>query len=118
MISAFWQIIWHIFFKEISQSFNYRNHLLILLSRNWSSRCIFVRSSSPEVFCRKGVLRNFLKFTGKDLCQSLFFNKVAGFGPATLLKKKLWHRCLPVNFAKILRTPFFYRTPPVTASNL
>ena len=26
--------------------------------------------------------------------------------PATLLKKTLWHRCFPVNFAKFLRTPF------------
>ena len=26
--------------------------------------------------------------------------------PATLLKKRLWHRRFPVNFAKILRTPF------------
>ena len=25
-----------------------------------------------------GVLRNFAKVTGKHLCQSLFFNKVAG----------------------------------------
>ena len=25
--------------------------------------------------------------------------------PATLLKKKLWHRCFPVNFVKFLRTP-------------
>ena len=25
--------------------------------------------------------------------------------PATLLKKKLWHSCFPVNFAKFLRTP-------------
>ena len=32
------------------------------------------RSSSPEVICKKGVLRNFAKFTGKHLCQSLFFN--------------------------------------------
>ena len=24
-----------------------------------------------------------------------------------LLKKRLWHRCFPVNFAKFLRTPFF-----------
>ena len=36
------------------------------------------RSSLPEVFYRKGVLRNFAKFTGKHLCQSLLFNKVAG----------------------------------------
>ena len=34
------------------------------------------RSSRPEVFCKKVVLRNFSKFTGKHLCQSLFFNKV------------------------------------------
>ena len=25
---------------------------------------------------------------------------------ATLLKKRLWHRCFPMNFAKFLRTPF------------
>ena len=35
----------------------------------------FLRNIRPEVFCRKGVLRN---FTGKHLFQSLFFNKVAG----------------------------------------
>ena len=37
--------------------------------------------------------------------QSLFFDKVAGLRPATLLKKRLWHRCSPVNFVKFLRTP-------------
>ena len=37
-------------------------------------------SNRPEVFCKKGVLRNFTKFTGKHLCQRLFFNKVAGPG--------------------------------------
>ena len=58
-----------------------------------------VRSSLPDVFCKKGALRNFAKFTGKHLCQSLFFNKVAGPRaprPATLLKKILWHRYFPV----------------------
>ena len=54
-----------------------------------------------------GVLRNFVKFTGKHMCQSLLFNKVAGLRPATLLKKRLWHRCFPVNFVKFLRTPFY-----------
>ena len=34
--------------------------------------------SSRQVFCKKGVLRNFAKLTGKHLYQSLFFNKVAG----------------------------------------
>ena len=64
------------------------------------------RSSYLEVFCKKGVLGNFSKFTGKQLCQCLFFNKGAGLRPATLLKKRLWHRCFPVNFEKLLRTPF------------
>ena len=33
--------------------------------------------------------------------------KKVSLRPATLLKKRLWHRCFPVNFAKFLRTPFF-----------
>ena len=47
------------------------------------------------------------KFTGKHLCQSLFFNKVVGLRPATLFKKRLWHRYFPVNFVKFLRIAFF-----------
>ena len=31
------------------------------------------RSSRPEVFYKKCILRNFAKFTGKHLCQGLFF---------------------------------------------
>ena len=36
------------------------------------------RSSRPDVFCKISALRNFAKFAGKHLCQSDFFNKVAG----------------------------------------
>ena len=36
------------------------------------------RSSHSEVFCKKGVFRNFAKYTGKHQCQSLFLSKVAG----------------------------------------
>ena len=32
----------------------------------------------PKVFCKKDVLKNYTKFIGKLLCQSLFFNQVAG----------------------------------------
>ena len=39
---------------------------------------ITCRSSQSAMFCKKGVLRNFVKLTGKHLCQSLFFGKVAG----------------------------------------
>ena len=38
---------------------------------------------------KKGVLRNFAKSTGKHICQGLFFNKVAGLRPATLVEKEL-----------------------------
>ena len=78
--------------------------------------CYMYRSNRPEVFCKKGVLRNFATFTGKHLCQSLYFNKVAGLKPATLLKKRFWHRCFSVNFVKFLRTLFLYTTSPAAAS--
>ena len=42
----------------------------------------------------------------RPLYQSLFFNKVAGLRPATLLKKRLRHMCFPLNFAKFRRTFF------------
>ena len=66
------------------------------------------RSSCQDVFCKKGVLKNFTKFTRKHLCQSLFFNKVAGLRPETcnFIKKIIWHRNFPENFVKFLRTPF------------
>ena len=60
----------------------------------------------PEVFFKKGVLKNFAKFTGEHLYQGLFFNKIAGLRPATLLKKRLWYRFFSVNFVKFLRTTF------------
>ena len=67
---------------------------------------ILYRSSHRRCSLKKGVLGNFTKFTGKHLYQSHFFNKVASLRPATLLKKRLWHRCFPMNFAKFLKTPF------------
>ena len=46
------------------------------------------RCSIKKCSARKGVLRNFAKFTRKHLPQ------------------RLWRRCFPVNSAKFLRTPF------------
>ena len=59
---------------------------------------------------KKDVPRNLTKFTVKRLCQSLFFHKVVGLRPATLLKKRPWHRCFPVNFVKFLRIHFLQNT--------
>ena len=71
--------------------------LLLLVLSNY-------RSSHLRCSVKKAFLTNFAKFTEKHLCQSLFFNKVAGLRPATLFKRRLWHKCFPVNFPKFLRT--------------
>ena len=42
-----------------------------------TSSATWVESSHRKFSLRKGVLRNFAKFTRKHLCQSLFLNKVA-----------------------------------------
>ena len=57
------------------------------------------------MFFKKCVLKDFAKFTGKQLYQSLFFNKVADLILLTLLKRRLRHRYFPKNFARFLRAP-------------
>ena len=71
---------------------------------------ISTQKQPPEVFYKKGVLRNFAEFTEKHLYQRIFLIKLQAWGSATLLKKSLWHRCFPVNFAKFLRKPFLQST--------
>ena len=91
------------FILDIQQGFQYASDYCLSSSQYYYRIC---RSSRLKVFCKKGVLRNFAKFTGKHVCQSLFFNKVAGLRPANLLKIRLWHTFFPVNLPKFLRTPF------------
>ena len=74
-------------------------------------RCSFnrfceTRYAEAATSVKKSVPRYFAKFIGKYLCQSLFFNKVAGLRPATLIQKSLLHRCFSVNFVKFPRTHF------------
>ena len=45
---------------------------------NHIERIPIARSSHWKCSVKIGVLRNFAKFTGKHMYQSLFFNKVAG----------------------------------------
>ena len=98
---------WQYFF--LSQIFlSYSKSLLTELSAKSTIRKVFdFRSSHQRCSLKKGALRNFTKFTGKHLCQSLFFNKVAGLKPETLLKNRPWHKWFPINFMKFLRTTFF-----------
>ena len=49
----------------------------------------------------------------EDTCVRVSFLiklQASGLRPATLLKKRLWRRCFPVNFVKFLRTSFLQNT--------
>ena len=63
----------------------------------WTDLFVSVKQLQVVSIKKKGALKNFAKFTEKHLCQSLYFNKVAGLRPVTLVKKRLWHRCFLVN---------------------
>ena len=70
---------------------------------------LLYRSSHQSCYEGKSVLRNFAKFTEKHLCQSLYFNKVAGQA-CNFIKIEALAQVFPVNFAKFLRTPFLQNT--------
>ena len=57
---------------------------------------LYLRSSRPEVFLRKEVLKICNNFTGEHPCRSVISIK------ATLQ----WHGCSPVNLLHIFRTAF------------
>ena len=74
------------------------------------------RSTHQCCSVKKATVKSFAKFTGKHLCWSLSFNRVAVLKPVTLLKKRLQHRCFPVNFAKFFNNIFFTEHLRATAS--
>ena len=86
-----------------------------------SSHC---RSSHPEVF-RKKVFLKFRKFTGKHLCQSLYFNKVAGrsyliklqASGLRLYQKKTLPHAFSCEFCEISKNTCSGRIPPGAASD-
>ena len=75
----------------------------LFFKKNWSRNHIFThcRSSCWEVFCKKLFL---------EICQNLQENTCGRVSFSiklqALLKKRLWRRCFPVNFAKFLRITF------------
>ena len=57
------------------------------------------RSSHPDCFVKKMFLE-ISQNSQENTCVRVSF----------LLKKRPWHRCFPLNFAKFLRTPFLQST--------
>ena len=62
------------------------------------------RSSHRKCSVRKGVLKNFANFTGKHLCWSHFLWSCRPLA-CRFFKRRLQHKCFPVKFANLLRTP-------------
>ena len=88
--------------------------------KDWAE-AVAPRCSVKKVFlkcsCEKKMFLKISQNSQENTCARASFLIKLQATPATLLKAKLWHRCFPVNFAKFLRTSFFYRTPPVAASD-
>ena len=79
------------------------------------------RSNRPDVFCKKGVLRNFTKFTGKHLCQSFFLNKVASLrrlyieNLVNFIKKETLAQMFSREFCEITKNFCFHRASLMAA---
>ena len=89
-----WHLGWNhcLFAVNLEQVFH-----LVLMSSSLNFNMLFrdVRSSSPEVFCKK-VRKKSLENTCASACN--------------FIKKETLNRCFPVNFAKFLRTTFLQNT--------
>ena len=59
-----------------------------------------------DVFCKKGVLKNFVQFTGKHLYQSLFFNEVACVA-SNFIKKETRSQVFSCEFCEIFQKTYF-----------
>ena len=76
------------------------------------------RGSHQRCSVKKSVLRNFTKFTGKHLCQRLFFNKVAGLRLNLENLTNLWSNSKTVNSRlnyRIYRVNQLWSTLPVNS---
>ena len=73
--------------KDVVQDFKRKDLQLMRDIMTSDLKISGIRSSRPELFCKKGVLGNFAKLTEKHLCQSLFFNKVTGLTPEVEISK-------------------------------
>ena len=90
---------------------------IILILKIINNQLPTTTSSRPDVFCKKGVLRNFAKITGKQLCQSLCFNKVADQA-CNFIKIETLAQVFSCEFGEISRNTFFSLHLRETASVL
>ena len=121
----------HFWYTPKSRMFFQKTHLslytwkaFVQLYHSWDRQKLRIKFNfgvyDKEKLPVAGALRNFVKFTGKQLCQSLFLDKVAGLRPEAynFIKKETLAQVLSCEFCEISKNTFSYRTPPVAASEI
>ena len=81
----------------------------LVLKHNYSQYTLkYFSNKKTEAIARRCSCEKekFAKLTGTHMCQSFSLIKSQA-ELFNFIKKRLWHRPFPVNFAKILRTPSF-----------
>ena len=85
-------------------------NLSMLWALHWLKQRCSMWSKSEYLYMRRGFLKKTLVRTAEHFSSGCFCLWISEAAPATLLKKRLWHRCFPVNFAKFRRTSFSQNT--------
>ena len=79
-------------FLQCFSKTEWKSHLIMRCMKYWTcSETVVGRCSVKKVF------RKFLQNSHENTCVRV----------CNLLKKRLWHRCFPLNFGKYFRAPFF-----------
>ena len=94
-----------------------KNRSLVAKKQRKSQYMLAARSNHQRCSIKKGVLKNFTKFTGKHLCQRLFFNKVPGQA-CNFIKKESLTQVFSCEFCKNFKNTFFTEHLRATASEL
>ena len=87
--------------------------ILLFLTNTFTSFFAWYRLS---LFFFDKVTGNMFKVNNKDITTKpmasfcCFYLLVLNILPATLLKQRLWYRCFPMNFVKLVRTFFLQST--------
>ena len=70
------EIIFYSFFEKAKKDYFVNLHDMKVFNKTCLWKCIEAVLTSLEVFYKKRMFKFFVKFTGKHLCQGLFFNKI------------------------------------------
>ena len=102
---------WQQIYKQTSSTFytssnaSRRKNLLVrhyrVAKKLFNNSFKDTEAATGGVLYKKAVLKNFSNFTGKHPCWSLFLIKLQALKDSSAFL----HKCFPVKFAKLLRTP-------------